>query len=77
MEALGGFLSLGVHRHEYVSDTSCVRMRVLGSSERSKGIGTSEPKVFYGTRRDPQLRFTFVFDAVDYYWRVATGRKAS
>ena len=52
-------------------------MRVLESIADRQGSGTSEPKVFYGTRRDPQLRFTFVLDAVDYYWRVATGREAS
>ena len=52
-------------------------MYVLGPKTDRKGSGTSEPKVFYGTWRDPQLRFTFVFDAVDYYWRVAIGRRAS
>ena len=76
MVALGGFPSLGVHRRKYVASTSCVRM-CMPDSGRSKGSGTSEPNVFYGTRRDPQLRFTFVFDAVDYYWRVATGRAVS
>ena len=54
----------------------CAHVHAWPLNDR-KGSDTSEPKVFYGTRRDPQLRFTFVLDAVDYYWRVAIGRAAS
>ena len=65
-----------MHRRRGVSETPSVRMRMLGSSIRSKGSDTSEPKVFYGTQRAPQLRSRSSCDAADYHWRVVTGHGA-
>ena len=65
-----------MHRRRGVSETPSVRMRMLGSNIRSKGSDTSEPKVFYGTQRAPQLRSRSSCDAVDYHWRVVTGHGA-